>query len=188
MIANTPPGIVIRDGMEADLPRCLELDHSYSTDTVWQMQMYHEEHLDEYQISLRRERLPRTIEVSRSGDETHLRLALPADQCFLVAVNRDTDQIVGYLTMMHNAIHHIGDVQEIVIDRPHRRSEVGTRLVNVARRWAKEHQIIRMTVHTQTKNYPAMAFLQQLGFTFCGFNDRFFPNQDIAVFFTQSLR
>jgi hypothetical protein len=45
-----------------------------------------------------------------------------------------------------------------------------------------------MTIEIQTKNYPGIIFCQQRGFAFCGFNDRLFPNQDIAVFFSQALR
>jgi hypothetical protein len=39
----------------------------------------------------------------------------------------------------------------------------------------------------QTKNYPAISFCQKHGMTFCGFNDRHFANQDIALFFALAL-
>ena len=41
---------------------------------------------------------------------------------------------------------------------------------------------------TQTKNYPAICFYRKHRFVFCGFNDRYYTNQDIALFFAQSLR
>ena len=46
----------------------------------------------------------------------------------------------------------------------------------------------RLIVETQTKNYPAIQFLLKRGLVFCGYNDLFYPNQDIAIFFGQNLR
>jgi hypothetical protein len=45
-----------------------------------------------------------------------------------------------------------------------------------------------VTLETQTKNYPGILFSQANGMVFCGFNDRYFSNGDIAVFFSQTLR
>ncbi len=188
MVLPAPPNILIRDGMESDIPTCLGIDHTYTTDTVWQMQLQHQEYRDEYQISLKMERLPRAIEIAYPSDETRLRLAIPSEHCFVVAADRESGQVLGYLAMYHDQVRQIGQIQDLVIDREQRRLAMGTRLINVARRWAKEHALTRLMIQTQTKNYPSIAFSQKLGFTFCGFNDRFFPNGDIAVFFSQSLR
>jgi ribosomal protein S18 acetylase RimI-like enzyme len=43
-------------------------------------------------------------------------------------------------------------------------------------------------LETQTKNHPAICFYRKHGFVFCGFNDRYYTNQDIALFFAQNLR
>jgi hypothetical protein len=40
----------------------------------------------------------------------------------------------------------------------------------------------------QPKNYPAICLAQKLGFDLCGYNDRYFANQDIALFFAKNLR
>ncbi len=184
----TSLNIVIRDGLETDIASCTALDHTYETDTVWQMQSHHEDYRDEWEITLRLERLPRVIEVTYSPDENRLRATLPPHHCFIVAVSRDQTEIFGYLTMHNDIIRHIGQIEDIVVARALRRHDIGKRLVNAARQWAKEHQITRLTLHTQTKNVPAITFCQRIGFQFCGFNDRYFPNQDIAVFFSQSIR
>ena len=39
----------------------------------------------------------------------------------------------------------------------------------------------------QTKNFPAMQFARAQGFVFCGFNDHYYTNQDIALFFGKNL-
>jgi hypothetical protein len=39
----------------------------------------------------------------------------------------------------------------------------------------------------QTKNYPAIQFARAQGFVFCGFNDHYYMNQDIALFFGRGV-
>jgi ribosomal protein S18 acetylase RimI-like enzyme len=43
-----------------------------------------------------------------------------------------------------------------------------------------------MTLEIQTKNHPAISFAQKHGFQFCGYNERYYPNGDIALFFSRS--
>jgi hypothetical protein len=50
--------------------------------------------------------------------------------------------------------------------------------------WARKEKLRRLLVAVQTKNYPAIQFFIKSGFAFCGYNDRYYPNRDIALFFT----
>lgn len=179
-------GFVIRDGLESDIPACIELDHQYETDFVWQMSIG--ETTGQWQITFKTERLPRTLETRYIPDANRLRLALPTEQCFLVAATRDGQDVLGYLTMRNDPVYHTALVQDIVVSQPYRRHRIATRLLSVARQWAKEHSLVRMTVECLTQNYPGITFCQQAGFKFCGYNDQYYPNHDIAIFFNQSLR
>lgn len=177
---------VIRDGLPGDIEACLDLDHNCTTEHVWQMRIQQE--ADRWQIVFQTERLPREVEVQYTPGRKRLELALPDEQCFLVAESKDDDpEVLGYLTMRAEPGHGIARVQDIVVARLYRRKRIGTRLLGVARRWAQEHQLRQMLVETQTKNYPGILFCQSRGFTFCGFNDRYFVNHEIAVFFGQSI-
>ena len=178
---------LIRDGLEADITPCLLLEHEYETDFVWQMHIHSEEE-QQWEILFKRDRLPRTVTMALEPNEPRLRAALPGDQCFLVAAERDSSDILGYLAMYNDSGHRLGLIHDLLVSTPYRRHGIGTRLVNVARQWAKERQLSRLLIETQTKNYPGITFCQQNGFSFCGFNDRYFPNQDIALFFSISLR
>lgn len=178
-------GFLIRDGLESDIGPCLKLDHGYETNYVWQVQVAQE--TGQWQITFKNERLPRTLDVTYPADERRLRLSLPPDQGFLIAVSRTESDVLGYLTLRSDPVHQIAFVHDLVVSRPYRRHSIGTRLLNVARQWAKEHDLTRLTAEIQTKNFPAIAFCQNAGFTFCGFNDRYLPHQDIAVFFSQSI-
>ena len=183
---STTLSFLIRDGLESDIDACLGLDHDNETEHVWQMNLFEE--IGQWQVTFRTERLPRPMTVRYPADERRLRLALAEGHCFLVAVDRGSDAVIGYLTLRKETPHRIALIQDLIVSRPYRGRHIGTRLLNVARGWAREHDLIRMTVETQTKNYPGIAFCQQAGFGFCGFDDRYFQNEDIAVFFSQSLR
>jgi hypothetical protein len=40
----------------------------------------------------------------------------------------------------------------------------------------------------QSKNYPAVHMAMKLGYEFSGYQDHFYANGDIALFFTRYLR
>ena len=142
-----------------------------------------------HQITFQTEKLPRTLESSWPSSENRLLLALPDNQCFLVAQSREQDtEVLAYLAMHVDPINQIAQLRDLVVSRPYRRHKVGARLFAVARQWARDHDLLRLTAEVQTRNHPAILFCQKMGLAFCGFNDHYFPNQDIAVFFSGSLR
>ena len=176
----------IRDGLESDIPACLDLDHSYETQYVWQMRLQGD--ADHQHITFTREHLPRLLETTYPANPQRLQAAVTPEHGFLVAANRQHGEILGYLTVHHDPIYRIAYVQDMVISRPYRRNHIGSRLFAVACQWAREKHLTVITLEMQTRNYPAIRFCQQSGLTFSGFSDHHFPNQDIAVFFSQSLR
>lgn len=179
-------GFHIRDGIESDIAVCLELDHNFETDHVWQMNITNDN--DNWQISFRKERLPRAVQVEHPVNERRLRLSLPEDQCFLVTADRNEPDIIAYLSMRYDPVWQTAWLQDIVVDADLRRQKLGTRLFKIARRWAQEHEAKRIMVETRTKNYPMIKFCTQNGLNFCGYNDNYLENQDIAVFFVDELR
>ena len=72
--------------------------------------------------------------------------------------------------------------------REYRRQQIGTMLIRQARQWAKEQGLQGLLLEATTKNYPALCLYEKLGFQFCGFNDHYYENQDIALFFVQVIR
>lgn len=180
------PSFLIRDGLESDIEPCLALDHRYTTDYVWQMSIHTEG--GAWQIGFAPQRLPRTLETRQPLSPERLRLGLKAPYGFLVAQSKGAAEIAGYLVLQGDPAHDLALIHDIVVDAPYRGQRVGTRLVNAARRWAEEHHLRQLMAETRTQNYPGILFLQQLGMTFCGFNERYFANQDIALFFCQTLR
>ena len=40
----------------------------------------------------------------------------------------------------------------------------------------------------QSKNYPGISMANKLGYEFCGYSDRYYTNQDIALFFAKRIQ
>jgi ribosomal protein S18 acetylase RimI-like enzyme len=78
-------------------------------------------------------------------------------------------------------------ISNLVVDRPYRRKGVGALLLKSAGRWAVEYQLHTLMLEVQTKNYPAISLAQKLGYQFCGYNERFYANGDITLYFSQSV-
>jgi ribosomal protein S18 acetylase RimI-like enzyme len=175
---------VIRDGLDADIEACLALDHAYQTDQVWQMNFTPEG--NGYRTVFRQERLPREVDLHYHVPEERLRTAAGSGG-LLVAMNKEDETVLGYCALRHDTLNHLVAVRDIVVTRPLQRRGVGTRLFAVARRWASEKKARFLLAEVQTKNVPAILFLQRQGLEYCGFNDRYFPDHDIAVFFGQAL-
>lgn len=182
-----PPNYIIRDATSSDIPKCVAIDHSYSTDIVWQMNSFNDDGV--WQISFRSGRLPRSIEVQRPTFALRLQQSLAPEQCFLIATDQeDASTVLGYMIMHVDGVYRTATIYDLVVDRPLRQTGIATRLLRIARQWAQERDIQRILAEVRTKNYPAIQFFQKNGLSFCGFNDQYLPAQDIAVFFGQTLR
>jgi ribosomal protein S18 acetylase RimI-like enzyme len=172
----------IRPATLDDLEACLALDHSYLTERVWQMDVQGQG--EQMVVSFRTMRLPRAVHVSYPRQREALLADWHHRDCFLIA---DEPEIAGYLTMAARDWQQTGWVADLVVAPEYRRRGVATQLLQAGKAWALQAGLRRMIVETQTRNYPAISLLQRLGFTFCGYNDRYYTNQDIAVFFALNL-
>jgi ribosomal protein S18 acetylase RimI-like enzyme len=105
---------------------------------------------------------------------------------FLVA--EADNEVRGYADLVAQPWQGIGWLANLAVDRGHRRQGIGTALMRHARQWAREQGLQVLLAEATTKNYPALCFYRRLGFQFCGFNDHYYTNQDIALFFVQKLR
>ncbi|MGF1505944.1 MAG: GNAT family N-acetyltransferase [Anaerolineae bacterium] len=96
--------------------------------------------------------------------------------------------IIGYVNVRELRSQETAWIADLVVDGAMRRQGVATQLLRAAQGWAIDRGLRRLTVETQTKNFPAIQFCLHRGLVFCGYNDLYYPNQDIAVFFGQVLR
>lgn len=174
----------IRPAVPRDLEHCATLDHSITTDYVWQMEFTD---LDgRLSVSFRPARLPRSMRVLYPRSGAALQRSWDINACFLVAeVN---NKVAGYINMHERRAQEVGWVLDLAVDSKWRGQGIATNLLSEARAWARGRDLRRIIVETATKNYPAVCLLQKCGLVFCGYNDLYYPNHDIALFFGQSLR
>jgi ribosomal protein S18 acetylase RimI-like enzyme len=168
---------------QTELSQCLNLDHSYVTDYVWQMDVREES--DDLHVRFRTVRLPRTMTVAYPRDSHTLKMIWKELHCFLVATTRNI--MLGYINMQVDGTGTRGWIYDLVVDTSFRRRKVASAMLEQATRWARLHHVQQLTLEMQTKNYPAIQFARTHGFMFCGFNDHYYSNQDIALFFDKRL-
>ncbi len=180
------PSIQVRPATNTDLPVLTALDHGYSTDYVWQMTVREEEASSETVITFRTARLPRSVRVSPPREPKRLAEAWQKRVCFLVA--EEEGHLKGYLNLTVAAIPEVGWVADCCVDRRFRRNGIGTVLLAAAAQWARENHLARLVLETAVKNYPAICFALKNGLVFCGYNDRYYAQQDVALFFGMTLK
>lgn len=176
--------IQIRSAEPEDLTPCGELDHSYATDRVWQMDSRRAN--GSWRVVFRTVRLPREVQVGYPRQGEDLLAGWRRRDGFIVA--EIDDRVCGYATLARQPEHGILWVGDLVVDRAARRNGVGTALLKASAQWGCRKGMVRLTLEVQTKNHPAIQFCRSSGLTFSGYNDHYWASEDIAVFFTGRLR
>ncbi len=169
---------------DEELAECLALERSYSTDHVWQMDVRDEG--GEVAVRFRSARLPRWVEVDYPRDAATLMRLWQKRDCFLVALAGGL--VLGYINVCIRPGERGAWVEDLVVNTPFRRHKIGSALLEQAGEWVQASGLCHVTLAVQTKNHPAISFAQANGLVFCGYNDHYYPNQDIAVFFAKNLR
>jgi GNAT superfamily N-acetyltransferase len=174
----------VHPATQKDLEVCCALDHSYTTDHVWQMEAREEN--GAVVVHFRVANLPREMRVEYPLQGEQLLEAWQQRDGFLVA--EDGGSIRGYVSLTAGIEHHIAWANDLVVDQGWRRRGIGTMLLHAAVQWGREQGMGRLAVAVQTKNYPAIRFCRSRGMSFCGYNDQYWPTRDIALFFGELLR
>jgi len=176
--------MIVRLATLADLNFCLALDRTSATDHVWQMKV--DESESEVGVTFHVVRLPRTMRAEYPRGTDQLIEDWERQAGFLVA---EVDgEVRGYVDLLSQPWQGMGWVANLAVEPAYRRRGIATALMRHAGKWAREQGLQSVVVEATTKNYPAICLYQKLGFKFCGFNDHYYPNQDIALFFVQMLR
>jgi ribosomal protein S18 acetylase RimI-like enzyme len=176
--------MIVRLATLSDLNACLSLDHDWVTDHVWQMQVREDE--SDVGVNFHTARLPRRMRVQYPRDLEQLVEDWQRGEGFWVA---EVDgEVRGYVDLLAQPWQGMARMPNLAVDRGYRRKGIGTALMRQARQWAWEQGLQAILAESTTKGYPAICFYRRLGFEFCGFNDHFYTNQDIALFFVQMLR
>jgi ribosomal protein S18 acetylase RimI-like enzyme len=149
-----------------DLAACLALDGSYDTDFVRQVTQIEED--DQVVTRFRVAALPRTMHVAYpSWGEALLAHQERGD---LILVAAEAAEVRGYINVETQADQGLAWLHHLVIAPPFRRQGLA-----------------QMMTLVQSKNHPAIKFLERNRFAFCGYNERFYRNKDIGLYFVRGL-
>lgn len=175
--------LIVRQAISSDIPDLVKLDHDYSSDHVWQMSFSRGP--EEVGIVFREVRLPRPMRVTYPRDPQRL----PDEWTRLggLLVAEGSESRLGYLALALGPASGAGWVTDLVVGSLHRRQGVGTQLLTHAREWCRQRQLGTLFLEMQTKNFPAISLARKLGFAYAGYSDRYYTDQDIALFFSLAL-
>jgi ribosomal protein S18 acetylase RimI-like enzyme len=175
------PEIEVRPAAEPDIAQLVNLDHSYTSDHVWQMELQPEGR--SLGALFRAERLPRAVRVEYPRPVQALSQDWQDRPGLLVAMLAGAP--VGYASLALDRMAHSAWMTDLVVDPRLRRQGIGSALVLAALEWAAEQRRNRLILEMQPKNYPAVSFVQVLGFDFAGYLESYYPNQDLALLFAK---
>ena len=167
-----------------DLQACLALDESFETEYVWQMETTRGS--ASIQLGFHTTRLPRPMRVVNHSPRDSMLDHFEQGDCFVVA--EEATRILGVLDATTEPDQHIAWLHHLVVASDSRRRGIGSQLLRQALAWAHEKKLRALLAYLSTKNFPASTFLQKHGFAFCGFNDQYYHNRDIALLFAYTLR
>ncbi len=179
------PEIEIRPALPADISALIELDHSFSTDHVWQMEFLPEHEQSQINVNFRKVRLPRAVRVDYPRPPRALADDWPRLSGLLVAELEERP--IGYTGLILDRITNSTWVSDLVVDKPLRRKGIGSALLLAAAEWAATKESHNLVLEMQPKNNPAFALAFKLGFEFCGYNDLYYADHEIGVFFRKVI-
>jgi ribosomal protein S18 acetylase RimI-like enzyme len=178
------PEIEIRPLLLPDIPVISKLEHYYQSNYVWQM----DRNSDTGQINIlfREIRLPRPVQVDYSYQPDQFTEETFRQYIFLVAALNGN--VVGYVGIKEITSSNTAWVSNIVVKNGLRRKGIASALLLAAQEWAVQRRLWFIVIEAQSKNHPGIRLAQKLGYEFSGYNDHFYLNQDIALFFSRYLR
>lgn len=178
------PEITIRPTTKEDIDSLQALEHGFYTEYVWQMAQ--DADSTETQTSFRRVRLPRRVFVSYPRKRQAVFESLEKAEAFLVA--ELNEQPVGFIKMIAEKEANVAKVTDLVVSASMRRQGIASGLLLAGLNLAINRNFRTVMLEMQSKNDPAIKMAAKLGFSFCGFRDYYFPNQELALFYGRFAR
>ena len=173
----------IRPAVATDIPQLMKLDHTSTSDYVWQLDLRKEN--GQVLAGFREVRLPRPVSVTYPHDPHALADEWIQRTATFIAFTGDV--LAGYVCLLEHSQATTVWITDLVVDAGSRRRGVGSALLNAAQDWASSRNDRDIFLEMPSKNYPAIRLAYKFGFEFCGYNDHYYVTQDVALFFGRSL-
>lgn len=178
------PEIEVRPALTTDYSVLAEIDHTGMSEYVWQMDRSFD--VGQLGVSFREIRLPRSIRIEYPHHRDQILESWKKSAGVLMAVL--AGEPVGYVSISDQPVPRAAWVTDLAVSERHRRQGIASALLLSAQNWASQRRLRRIILEMQSKNNAAVRLALKLGYEFCGYNDQFYANQDIALFFSHPLR
>jgi ribosomal protein S18 acetylase RimI-like enzyme len=178
------PEIEIRPADAGDIPVLVGIEHDYKSSYVWQMDLVSED--GQIRATFRDIRLPRPVTVEYPRNPQSLLADWEDRSGLLVAILQG--EPIGYVALDEAISPKTAWITDLVVAEAQRRKGIASALVLAAQEWARTRKNRRVILEMQSKNYAGIRLCAKLGYEFCGYNDHYYANQDIALFFAQYIR
>jgi ribosomal protein S18 acetylase RimI-like enzyme len=178
------PEVQIRPAAATDINALMAFDHACQTDYVWQMDPLRQE--GQFGANFRSIRLPHTVAVPYPRPVAALPDNWNRRSGMLVALTGG--QLIAYIRMSDLMLPGTAWLTDIVVSPRFRRQGVAMALVLAAQSWAVDRRNSHALMEMVSKNNPAICLARKLGYEFCGYNDMYYDNRDIALFFGRIIR
>ena len=174
----------IRPASTNDLPTLMAMDHSCSSEYVWQLELRNE--AKRVTAAFHEVRLPRAVTVIYPCNPSALIDDWTKRDVVMTALQ--DGHPVGYVSAAMEHVSAVARVTDVVVAPAVRRRGAASALLTAIQAWALERGVRRIILETQSKNYPYIRLAQKFGYEFCGYNDQYYPTQDVALFFGRALK
>ena len=104
----------------------------------------------------------------------------------MVALNENAP--IGYICVTEEQTSSLAWVTDIVVAPDHRRKGAASALLTGAQAWASARNVRHLILEMQSKNQACIHLALKFGYEFCGYNDQYYPTQDVALFFGRLLK
>jgi ribosomal protein S18 acetylase RimI-like enzyme len=174
----------IRLANASDITRLIALDHTSTSDYVWQLELRRE--ASQVSANFREVRLPRSIKVKYPRDPSSLTEEWTRRDLILVAAHEGIP--VGYSCVILEHASAVAWVTDLVVSPDQRRKGAASDLLTAIQAWVSEREGRRLVLEMQSKNQAYIRLAQKFGFEFCGYNDQYYLTQDVALFFGRAVK
>ncbi|HUI89760.1 MAG TPA: GNAT family N-acetyltransferase [Anaerolineales bacterium] len=175
--------IQIRPTVAGDLPRLMGMDHSISSEYVWQLELRRDG--GQITATFREVRLPRPIPLTYPNNPFAVADEWTRKAMILTALADNNP--IGYLSLTDRPAS-VAWISDLVVAPEWRRRGVAGALLNAAQDWSLGRGHRRLFLEMPSKNQPAIRLAQKHGYDFCGYNDHYYATQDVALFFARALK
>jgi GNAT superfamily N-acetyltransferase len=176
------PAIQIRPVVASDLPHLMGIDHSITSEYVWQLELRRE--TGQTAATFRDVRLPRPIPLTYPNNPFALGDEWIHKAMMFTALSGSDS--IGYIALTERPAS-VAWITDLVVAPAWRRKGVASALLTSTHEWGLERGHRRLFLEVQSKNQAGIRFASKHGYEFCGYNDHYYLSQDIALFFARAL-